>query len=176
MKCEKETPLTISVITLILPCLCEFLALFYLTGYFMNATKVFSNNIHSKEPYELKFVPLIVLLIAGHFDICFPKIQTGFILYTIHILLWQRACILDICENKLKTRLITMRSKPDYVEFVLLQLLLMLLLWFLLLQLFIRGQLWLIKVYLILIKAITVVALASRPCLDLSLTLTLLLP
>ena len=31
------------------------------------------------------------------------------------------------------TRVITMRSKPNYVEFVLLQLLLMLLLWFLLL-------------------------------------------
>ena len=72
-----------------------------------------------------------------------------------------------------KTRLITMRSKPDYVEFQLLQLLLMLLLWFLLLQLFIRGWLWSMKVYLIHIKAITVVALASRPCLDLSLTLLL---
>ena len=70
-------------------------------------------------------------------------------------------------------RLIMMRSKPDYVEFVVLQLLLMLFLWFLLLQLFIRGQLWSIKVYLIHIKAITVVALASRPCLDLSLTLLL---
>ena len=68
------------------------------------------------------------------------------------------------------TRLITMRSKPDYVEFVLLQLLLMLKLWFLLLQLFIRGQLWSIKVYLILIEAITVVEVASR------LALTLLLP
>ena len=39
-----------------------------------------------------------------------------------------------------KTRLITMRSKPDYVEFVWDWLLLMLLLlWFLLLKLFIRG-------------------------------------
>ena len=71
------------------------------------------------------------------------------------------------------TRLITMRSKPDYVEADLSQLLLMLLLWFLLLQLFIKGQLWSIKNYLIHIKAITVVALASRPCLDLSLTLLL---
>ena len=52
-----------------------------------------------------------------------------------------------------KTRLITMKSKSDYVQFVLLQLLLMLLLCFLLLQLFIRGQLWSIKVYLILIEA-----------------------
>ena len=66
---------------------------------------------------------------------------------------------------------ITMRSKPDYVEFVLLQLLLMLFLRFLLFELFIRGQLWWIKVYLILIEAITVVELASRPCLDLAFTL-----
>ena len=64
-------------------------------------------------------------------------------------------------HNLFITRLITMRSKPDYVEFVLLQLLLMLLLWFLLLQLFIRGQLWSIKVYLIFIEAVTVVELAS---------------
>ena len=34
-----------------------------------------------------------------------------------------------------------------------------------------RGKLWLIKVYLILIEAITVVELASQPCLDLAFTL-----
>ena len=61
-----------------------------------------------------------------------------------------------------------MRSKPNNVEAVLLKLLLML---FLMLKLFIRAYLGLIKVYLILIEAITVVNLASRPCLDLALTL-----
>ena len=72
---------------------------------------------------------------------------------------------------QIRTRLITMRSKPNYVEFVLLQLLLMLLLWFLLLYLVIRDYLWLIKAYLILIEGIIVVELASRPCLDLAFTL-----
>ena len=66
-----------------------------------------------------------------------------------------------------------MRSKPDNVEAVLLKLLFMLLMLFLMLQLFIRAYLRLIKVYLILIEAITVVNLASRPCLDHSLTLLL---
>ena len=90
----------------------------------------------------------------------------------IHTFVNLKAIIRQGVKNiKCNTRLITMRSKPDYVEFVLLQLLLMLLLCFLLLQLFIRGQLWLIKVYLILIEAITVVELASRPCLDLAFTL-----
>ena len=39
----------------------------------------------------------------------------------------------EIIKKKKKTRLITMRSKPDYVEADLLLLLLMMLLWFLLL-------------------------------------------
>ena len=34
-----------------------------------------------------------------------------------------------------------------------------------------KGLLWSIKVYLIIIEAITVVELASRPCLDLAFTL-----
>ena len=45
--------------------------------------------------------------------------------------------LIAAAQQSLKTRLITMRSKPNYVEFVLLQLLLVLLLWYLLLQLFI---------------------------------------
>ena len=64
-----------------------------------------------------------------------------------------------------------MRSKPDCVEDVLLKLLFMLLMLFLMLYLFIRAYLGSIKVYLILIEAITVVKLASRPYLDLAFTL-----
>ena len=64
-----------------------------------------------------------------------------------------------------------MRSKPDYVEFVLLKLFVNVVVVVLIVVAVNKGLLWSIKVYLIIIEAITVVELASRPCLDLAFTL-----
>ena len=70
-------------------------------------------------------------------------------------------------DNYFNTRLITRRSKPDYVCFVVVVVNVVVVV--LIVLTVYKGLV--VKVYLILIKAITVVELASRPCLELAFTL-----